>query len=285
MLWYTLTACCSGWETCSHDDVGLRCGHLCWNRSDSLHHRAKTLSLFPRYAQTLLGYIPGCRGDLGTNGRSFALSAWWYPPKDDTKPVILFYHGMGNSIRIRPPKAQPYRDQGYGVLLAEYRGYGGNPGQPTEEGLYQDARAYANWLINTKNVPLKQIVLYGESLGTGIAIHMALEYPQAFALILEVPYFSILEMTRFRAPFIPFVEKVAKDHYRSDLKIGQVKMPVYFGLGERDFIVPSRFGKKLFEAANEPKQLRVYLKAGHMGIYQKGFGRDAIEFLDKIART
>ncbi len=209
------------------------------------------------------------------------LKSWWCPPKDDNKPVISFFHGNADNIETRIPKAEVFIKKGYGILLPEYRGYGGNPGNPMEEGLYHDARSHLNWLIKDKNVKPENLILYGESLGSGVAVHMATEF-EAKALILDVPYFSVLEMCRFRAPFIPFMEKLAKDHYRSDLKIGTLNIPVFVGVGERDIVIPCRFGTKLFEAANEPKKYMKYPKAGHLGIYDKGFGGDVINFIEKI---
>ena len=209
------------------------------------------------------------------------LKSWWCPPKDGSKPVISFFHGNADNIETRIPKAEVFIEHGYGILLPEYRGYGGNSGNPTEEGLYHDARAHLNWLIKDKNVTPENLILYGESLGSGVAVQMATEY-EAKALILDVPYFSVLEMCRFRAPFIPFMHKLVKDHYRSDLKIGTLNLPVFVGVGERDIVIPCRFGTKLFETANEPKKYMKYPKAGHLGIYNKGFGEDAINFIEAI---
>lgn len=207
------------------------------------------------------------------------LKSWWCPPKDDGKPVISFFHGNADNIETRIPKAEVFIERGYGVLLPEYRGYGGNPGSPTEEGLYHDARAHLEWLLKDRKIKPENLILYGESLGSGVAVQMATEY-KAKALILDVPYFSVLEMCRFRAPFIPFMEKLAKDQYRSDLKINNLNLPVFVGVGERDIVIPQQFGTKLFEAANEPKKYMKYPKAGHLGIYDKGFGEDVIAFIE-----
>lgn len=207
------------------------------------------------------------------------LKSWWCPPKDTSKPVIAFFHGNADNIETRIPKAEVFIEKGYGILLPEYRGYGGNPGSPTEEGLYHDARAHLDWLLKEKSIKPENLILYGESLGSGVAVHIATEY-DAKALILDVPYYSVLDMCRFRAPFIPFMEKLARDHYRSDLKIGTLNLPVFVGVGERDMVTPHRFGTKLFEAANEPKKYMKYPKAGHLGIYDKGFGEDVIGFIE-----
>lgn len=209
------------------------------------------------------------------------LNSWWCPPKNYADPVISFFHGNAHNIESRIPKTEVFIQKGYGVLLIEYRCYGGNPGSPTETGLYHDARAHLDWLFKDRKIKSENLILYGESLGSGIAVQMATEY-KAKALILDVPFFSVLEMCKFRAPFIPCMEKLVKDQYRSDLKIDTLYLPVFIGVGERDFVIPYRFGTKLFEAANEPKKYMKYPKAGHMGIYDKGFGEDVIEFIEAL---
>lgn len=214
-----------------------------------------------------------------TTDDGLGLYGWWAAPADDAKPVLAFFHGNAGNLGSRIHKAQYYIDQGYGVLLAEYRGYGGNPGKPTEQGLYRDARAYMKWLSDVQSIDANRLVLYGESLGTGVAIEMALAFPSK-ALVLDVPYYSVLEMSAFRAPFVPFIEIMAKDHFRSDLKIQKVNRPVLFGIAQHDIVIPARFGSKLYLTAKEPKVMHLYEGAGHMGIYDKGFASDVIAFIE-----
>ncbi len=208
------------------------------------------------------------------------LKSWFSAPKDG-KPTLIFFHGNGHNISVRGPKAQPFLQEGYGVLLAEYRGYGGNPGSHSEEGFYKDARAQINWLADKHGITGKDLILYGESIGSGVAVQMATEY-EAKALVLDAPFSSALDVAKFKLFFIPFVSRILKDKYLSDEKIVSIHTPVLVGVGGRDMVIPSRFGKKLFEAANEPKTLKVYDKAGHMGMHQYGFGQDAIEFINAL---
>lgn len=211
------------------------------------------------------------------------LEAWYAAPKDG-KPLIIMFHGNGQNIAVRPPKVAYFREQGYGVLLAEYRGYGGNPGKTTEEGVYKDGRAYINWAINEQNTPADNIILYGESLGSGVAVQMATEY-NAKAVLLDVPFDSTLAVAKRNFFFIPFMEYLMWDQYRSDLKIGKIKAPVFVGLAGLDIVVPNRFGKALFEKANEPKQFKMYPNAGHMDLHHHGFPQDALKFIESFDKA
>ncbi len=204
----------------------------------------------------------------------------WYQPAADVKPTFLFFHGNARNIEIRADKARAYTDAGYGMLLASYRGYGGNPGEPSEEGLYADGRAYLDWLL-ASGVEAGSIVLYGESLGTAVAVQMATEY-DVKAVILETPFSSALDLAKANYPFIPFIELLLKDQYLSDEKIAAAKAPIFFGVAGQDFVTPPRFGRALYEAAREPKRLRVYGGASHFDLYDRGFGRDVLGFIELL---
>ena len=205
----------------------------------------------------------------------------WFSLPEEGMPTLVFFHGNGHNISVRLPKAAPFIQEGYGVLLAEYRGYGGNPGTPSEAGFYKDARAQIDWLFDEHGIESDDIILYGESIGSGVAVQMATEY-KAKALVLDVPFSSALDVAKFKLFFVPFISNILKDKYLSHEKIGHIHIPVFIGVGGRDMVIPPRFGKKLFAAANEPKALNVYKKAGHMGLHQYGFAQDAIAFINAI---
>ena len=156
------------------------------------------------------------------------LKSWFYPPKQGNS-TLIFFHGNGHNIESRALKTVPFINKGYGVLLAEYRGYGGNPGSPSEEGLYMDARAQVNWLAEEHNIKGSDLIIYGESIGSGVAVQMATEY-EAGALILEVPFSSALDVAQSWLFFIPFLSKIMKDQYLSHKKIGSIHVPVLVGV-------------------------------------------------------
>ena len=207
------------------------------------------------------------------------IKSWFSPPKEG-KPTIVFFHGnAGNVEMIAAYKGLPFVQAGFGLLAAEYRGYSGNPGGPSEEGLYKDARAQIDWLAKEKNIKGDDLIIYGESVGSGVAVQMATEYA-ANALILEVPFSSMLDVARTKYFFVPFISKTLKDKYMNHEKIGSVHIPILMGIGGHDMVVTAHLGKKLFNAANEPKTLKVYDKAGHNTLYEYGFARDVIEFIN-----
>lgn len=209
------------------------------------------------------------------------LSGWWIPPSDESAPIVVFFHGNADNIGSRPDKARLYTARGYGVLLPEYRGYGGNPGSPSEVGLYRDARAFLDWLYAQPGVTSERVILYGESLGSGVATQMATEYPSR-ALVLDVPFDSAVSVAASRFPFIPFMRWILRDDYDNAAKIALVGRPVLVGLAEKDAIVPARFGRRLYDRAVDPKRLHVYEGAGHMGIYERGFAGDVIDFIEAL---
>jgi fermentation-respiration switch protein FrsA (DUF1100 family) len=183
----------------------------------------------------------------------------WYRPASEGRSTIVYFHGNGGNIGGRGYKVKPYLAAGYGVMLVEYRGYGGNPSSPDEAGLYADGRAALAWL-DASGVPPERTVLYGESLGSGVAVQLAFERPPA-ALVLEAPFTSASDVAAASYWFLP-VRLLIKDRFDSIAKIGDVEAPLLLVHGERDRVVPVRFGRRLFDSANEPKQA-VFLPAGH----------------------
>lgn len=211
------------------------------------------------------------------------LKAWYSPPQEG-KPTVIYFHGNARNIEDRMPRAIHMIRAGYGMILAEYRGYGGNPGKPTEEGLYKDARAYIEWVKQEQNLEPEDMIFYGESLGTGVAVQMATEY-QSKAVILESPYNSVLAVAKRNFFMYPFLGYFLKDQYLSDQKIANINAPVLMAVAGRDFVIPARFGLKLYDAAVEPKTLKLYEDAGHVGVYAHGFDDDLIEFVEGLDKN
>ena len=191
----------------------------------------------------------------------------WYAPATSKKRTLVFFHGNADGLRSVAFVAAPYIAQGYGFMLAEYRGYSGQPGHPTEQGLYSDARAFIRYLL-ANGVNENELVFYGHSLGTGVALQMALEFKGA-GLILEAPYLSIAKMGQLRFPMFP-AEMLALDRFESFKKIPSLHMPLLVAHGEWDLVVPFSQGKALFDLAPQPKTFLSIPNGGHSDLSKHG---------------
>ncbi len=200
----------------------------------------------------------------------------WYKTAEKNKPTIIYFHGNAFHLGGRGPTVRPYLDAGFGVLLVSYRGYAGNPGKPTEEGLYNDARA-AIQFVTSEKVPLDHIVLYGESLGTGIAIQMATEYPVA-ALVLYAPYTSITDVGQYHYFYLP-VRLLLRDRFDSLSKIKNVHAPLLIIHSEQDELIPVALSKELLAAANPPKEA-IFLKNLKHNDYQD-MSKEVMKFISE----
>ena len=175
----------------------------------------------------------------------------WYHKKDNTKfKTILYLHGNAGSLENRIHKINHFDDMNINFLLLSWRGFNGNAGKPSEKGLYQDARSAVKWLIN-KGINEENIIIYGESLGTGVATEIAQNRNFA-GIILESPFTSMIAAGKSKYPIFP-IKLLLKDKYESDKKIKNIKSPVLIMHGEEDKIVPFWMGEKMFQLANEPK--------------------------------
>lgn len=211
-----------------------------------------------------------------------ALFGWWTNPHRKSKPAIVYFHGNGGNRGIRSKTIYPFMQQDYGVLLTEYRGYAGNNGTPSEEGLYKDARAFMDWLLKTQKYRERDIILYGESLGAGVALQMATEYPGIRALILEAPFTTLLDLGEYHYPWLP-VKYLLKEKYDNLSKIQNVQVPVLFLHGTADQVVPLQYGKTLYDAANYPKTWLQFEGAGHNNIYDYGAHEKVLDFLREVS--
>jgi uncharacterized protein len=207
------------------------------------------------------------------------LTSWWAPPVRSDRRVIVYLHGNAGHRGSRADRIRDYLAAGYGVLLVGYRGYGGNPGRPTEAGLYDDARANLAFLAQ-ENVRPEQTVLLGESLGTAVAIQMATEF-SILALVLEAPLASVLHSARARYPLFAF-DFLVRDKFNSVAKVGRVKVPLLLIHGEKDKTTAVRFGRMVYDAANEPKRAHFIAEAGHTDLMHHGFAKTVMEFLDEL---
>ena len=206
------------------------------------------------------------------------LRAWYLPPSSGTAPVLLYTHGNAGSLIDRAGRLSLYHSAGIGCLLVDYRGFGGNPGEPTEEGLYTDGRAAYAWLMENGVAP-DRLVLYGESMGSAVAVKLATEH-EAAAVILDAPFTSIVDVAAGRYPWIP-VSLLVKHRFESLSRIDRVRQPLLIMHGTEDRVVPYELGVSLFRAANEPKQFVRFDGGAHMDLYDRGALQHVTAFLDK----
>jgi len=162
--------------------------------------------------------------------------------------------------------------------MPEYRGYGGNPGAPTEAGFYADGRAALGFLEREAVTP-NRLVLYGESLGSGVAVALAAEH-QVAAVILEAPPTSVAEVAQCHFPFVP-AARLVTDRFDSLSRISRVKVPILVLHGESDRVVPIRFGHALFKAAPEPKEGWFAPDAGHEDLARYGALDVVVAFIER----
>lgn len=205
-----------------------------------------------------------------------SLLAWWRPPASGRTPVLLYLHGNAGNLAHRADKVRPYLDAGWSVLLVAWRGYSGNPGRPSEQGLYRDGRA-AMAFLGRQGIAPGRVVLYGESLGSGVAVQLAAERTPG-ALVLEAPFSSLVDAGAAHYPVFP-VRWVVRDRFDSAAKIAAVRAPVLVMHGERDRVVPPALGRRLLDTAREPKQGLFVPAAGHNDLYDFGVAPAVIEFV------
>jgi len=203
----------------------------------------------------------------------------WYAPASGKAFTLVFLHGNGDSLATAAPVAAPYIAAGYGFLVAEYRGYSGLRGKPTEQGLYWDGRAYLKALLAT-GVKEENIILFGYSLGSGVATQMATEF-HVGGLILLAPFLSMAKMAQVRFPFFP-AEYLTIDRIENFKKIPTLHVPVLMGNGGRDEVIPPSQGRDLFASAHEPKQFYFAENGGHTDLFDGRFYEASLSWLDKL---
>ncbi len=205
----------------------------------------------------------------------------WYRPAADGRATVVFFCGNAGHVGYRADKVRGFLDAGFGVLLLSYRGYGGNAGSPSEQGLYADARAGLAFL-DERGVAPETIALYGESLGSGVATQIAMERADAGhpvgAMVLEAPYTSVVDVAQDRFPWIP-VRYLVHDRFDNLSRIDRTATPLLVIHGHRDRVIPFRFGRRLYEAASEPKQIHELPEASHNDLYNFGTATVVAEFL------
>jgi fermentation-respiration switch protein FrsA (DUF1100 family) len=190
------------------------------------------------------------------------LEAWFVPPRvPPADRTIIVFNGNAGHRGHRAMLAALFAEHGFSTLLVDYRGYGGNPGLPSERGLERDARAARQYLASRADVDPSRIVYFGESLGAAVAVRLAVDHPPA-ALVLRSPFSSLTALGAAHYPFLP-VRWLLEDRYPSVERIGAIRCPILFIAGDADRIVPLDDTQALFDAAPMPKRLVVIDGADH----------------------
>jgi uncharacterized protein len=190
----------------------------------------------------------------------------WHVAPVAAKPVILYFHGNGGALRYRVERFKKFIADGIGLVALEYRGYGGSSGSPSEAGLIADAEAAYAFAAARYAAP--QIVVWGESLGTGVAVALAAEKPVG-RVILEAPFTSAAAVAAIKYWYMP-VRLLMKDQFHSDERIAKVTAPLLILHGVHDRVVPYAMGEHLFDIANKPKYIVRFLDGGHEDLDQNG---------------
>jgi fermentation-respiration switch protein FrsA (DUF1100 family) len=202
----------------------------------------------------------------------------WYAPAPAGRPTVVMFPGKNSALRAERYRLSHFIEARMGVLMVAYRGYSGNDGEPSEEGLYTDARAALDWLQD-RGVPESEIAIYGVSLGTGVATEMAAERDYA-AVVLEAPYTSIVDVAASRFPIVP-VRWLMKDRFDSLARIARLDEPLLIMHGDRDRVIPQRLGRALYDAAKAPKTGYWPADAGHKDIFDRGGFEAARDFIER----
>jgi len=201
----------------------------------------------------------------------------WYKPAKTNQATILYLHGNAGHIGYRMQLARQFIDAGLGLFLLEYRGYGGNKGRPSEQGLYEDGRAAMRFL-HQQGIKSTQIVLYGESLGTGVATRLAVEN-SVCAVVLQSPFTSLTDLARYHYPWLLLKPW---DRFESIDRIQAIHAPLLILHGKKDDVVPFSQGLALYQQAKQPKKMLSFVLNDHHTMWTApDFSRNIVDFIDE----
>ncbi|MEO5372649.1 MAG: alpha/beta hydrolase [Alphaproteobacteria bacterium] len=202
----------------------------------------------------------------------------WYRMPEEGRPTVVYCHGNAGNIATRAFKVRPFLDAGCGAILVGYRGYGGNPGSPSEEGLLEDATTAVRFLTDS-GVTTNRMVFYGESLGSGVAVRLAAD-TRPGALVVESGFTSTVDVALGNYWYLP-VRQMMADRFDCVEHISRVKAPVLLLHGEKDGVVPVDLGRKLFAAAREPKEAVFFPDGGHLDLPDHGSEHRIMDFVER----
>ena len=236
----------------------------------------RSLMYFPDPIRTepALGGLPQA-GEVSLTASDGERLVAWYAPPQSGKPLIIYFQGNAGGLSLRAERFRKLTEDGNGLLALCYRGYGGSSGRPSEVGLIADAMAAYEFAA--QEVERNRIGLFGESLGTAVAVALGSER-EIGALILDAPFTSAADVGAAVYRFVP-VRWFMRDPFYSDRRIAKVRAPILVMHGERDLVVPISFGERLFALANEPKRMHRFPLGGHVNLDEHGAMEVVREFL------
>ena len=203
----------------------------------------------------------------------------WYAKAKPGQPTLLYFHGNGGSLASRAERIRKYAALGRGVFMMTYRGYGGSTGEPSEAANIADAKLAYDTLVKA-GVAGTDIILYGESLGSGVAVQVAAE-KQAAGLVLDAPYTRLVDVAAGRYPWVP-VRLLMRDRYDSARYLPDLKLPLLIVHGDQDQTVPVEMGRRVFELAGGPKEIAILKGAGHNDHFKFGSFEAVNDWIDRL---
>jgi len=246
-----------------------------------MYFAQRSLMYFPDRARTppVAAGFPQAEEVLLDTADGERVIAWHVPPRGE-KPVVLYFHGNGGALNLRVDRFQKIAAQGVGLLALSYRGYGGSSGKPSEAGLIADARAAYAYAAQRY---AGRIAVWGESLGTAVAIAIASEKPVTH-VILDAPFTAAVDVAAALYPFLP-VRYLMKDQFRSDVRIRTVTAPVLIVHCEADTVIPIRYAERLLAMIAGEKRMVRYPDGWHVDLDRHGAADEALRFLGKAPNS
>lgn len=218
---------------------------------------------------------------------NITIEAWHVLQADTALPLIVYFHGNAGHIGDRMEKINHFIKAGFGILALSYRGYGKSAGRPSEQGLYEDARTALQHALDELGLKPEKVILYGESLGTGIATHtakaMADKGTPVGGLVLEAPYTSVARRSQEMYPFIP-AGWLVRDKYHSIDKIAHIHCPLMIFHGEQDTVIPVHHGRAMLAAAQEPKRGVFFPDVDHTQFDHPTLAQHMLKFAEEVNR-
>jgi fermentation-respiration switch protein FrsA (DUF1100 family) len=263
----------------------LLCVFLRWREPSMIYHPFRRLEATPDAAGLSYEDVFLTTAD-GVRIHGWFLPALRSPITDHRSPItILFLHGNAGNISDRIDTLAVLHQLGAGILIIDYRGYGRSEGQPNEPGTYRDAQAAYDYLLQQRGVRPQNLVLYGESLGTAVAVDLASKH-HVGGVVLQEPFTSVGDVGKSMFPVFP-VRWLVRNKYDSLSKIGRINAPLLIFHSRNDEVFPFSHAERLFAAAHDPKRL-VELRGGHNDAFFTSMDtcRAALkEFLGRLGET